>query len=88
MRRTKLAVVALMAAGLLLGASGTAMAAGSETTPTVSPTTETTATVEPTPADDVDITEDPAPTAKARPSEEPIQARPAKPVRGNPSFTG
>ncbi|GAB3247791.1 hypothetical protein [Kineosporia babensis] len=104
MRKTKLVAAVLVSAGLLFGASGTAMAVSSDTKPAETPRPAATVedevaeavttpaekrqpTQEPTVAPSPDTTEEPT-EARPVPADEIAEAVPAKPVRGNPSFTG
>ncbi|GLY15579.1 hypothetical protein LWF15_03835 [Kineosporia rhizophila] len=90
MRKTKLVAAVLVSAGLLFGASGTALAAGNDLTPEPSPTAE-----ERTRPAPVETTARPSkrpseatPTAMPRDEGKVPAARPARPVQGDPSFTG
>ena len=97
MRKTKLVAAVLVSAGLLFGASGTALAAGNDRTPEPSPTVDdrrkaTEDETRPAPAETTTpATKRPSgATPTAMPKEEgglPV-AGPARPSRGNPSFTG
>ena len=95
MRRTKQAAVVLVAAGLLFGASGTALAVGNDTTPAPTPSVEDggdpprdVASPRPTGVDAPPATgARPVPTQTVD-GRDVREAKPARPVPGDPSFTG